>query len=663
MSSLDLFGNPTRSPNQIGRGDAYDQEYAPSLPDTGEVLEDEQLSRRPFHGMLLVLALSIGILATQAYRLQVLAAASNRARAEGNSVRLLSLASDRGLVLDSNGTVLAQNSRKLALAINPQALPHKLADREPVYQQLRERAGLGEADITAIEGLARKTPETFPIKTNLTKEESLLYREWFTDTPGVVIQEVPVRKYAELASLGQLLGYTGRPDQAALDAGIPANSLAGKGGIEQQYDQLLRGTSGVQRAEVNASGEVVRLLPDSANSDPRTGTTLKLSLDAKLQETVATALRNELDRRTKKFGPLPKLGASAVVLDPATGAVKALVSLPDYSTSLFANGISSTDYQALLDNPGNPLLNRVTQGSYAPGSTIKPLLATAGLQSGVIGPNTQLTTPEAIYIGSFRFPDWKTHGLTNTRQAIAESNNIFFYAVGGGWEEGGIRGLGIESLAAWYQTFGFGSPTGIDIPGETGGLVPTPAWKKSQLKQSWYIGDTYQASIGQGFLLATPLQLATATAAVVNGGTVWEPQLAWSTLDAVTGTETLLPHTASHQNIADPGYLQVVREGMRQTVLAGSARPLNKLTVTSAGKTGTAQVGSEGRLNAWYTGFAPYENPKYVFAILIEGGGESFYSSIPTAEEILRGMFDEPLPPGQQLTAQTQVPVEFTGER
>lgn len=663
MNSFDLFGNPT-SPHPLPETDPGSQvTYAPTIASLGEELQDTTPSPRRFWALLGGLALTVTVLGFQAYHLQVSTAGANRALAEGNSVRLLTVAADRGLITDVNGEILAQNSRKLALAINPQTLPNRRAERELVYSILQAKAGLSAEDVASIEAFREKTPDPFAVKTNLTRDESLLYREWFAAVPGVVLLELPVRKYTELASLGQLLGYVGRADQAAVDTGTPPSARIGRAGLERQYNELLSGTPGIQHAEVNATGETVRLVPDSANSQPTPGSTLKLSLDSKLQAAVAKALTSELERRTLKFGPLPKLGASAVVLDPRSGAVRAMVSLPDYSASLFAEGIAPEEYASLLKHEGNPLLNRAAQGAYAPGSTIKPVVASAGLQAGVIGPNTQMNTPDAIHIGQFRFPDWKLHGQTNTRKAIAESNNIFFYAVGGGWEERNFRGLGVDRLSEYYARFGLGKKTGIDLPGEGEGLVPTPTWKKEKIGEPWYIGDTYQASIGQGFLLTTPLQMATAISAVANGGTLWPPRLAWATVDPATGTETELPRTPTATGIIDGSHLQVVREGMRQTVESGSARPLNTLKVKSAGKTGTAQFGSQGLFNAWYVGFAPYENPTIAFAIIIEGGGESFYSSVPVAEEILRAAFNEPLAEGQQLTAHTNTPTEFTGER
>jgi penicillin-binding protein 2 len=653
MNSFDLFGNPTQESAHARNDKGEELSYSQGMEAIGDEISDGTTPKRPLTGIVIALIVAVGVLAAQAYRLQVSNASVNRALAEGNSVRLLTVSADRGLIVDANGTTLAQNTRKLALGINPQTLPVKKSNREFVYATLQAKAGLSNADIAAIEDFRNKSPEVFAIKTNLTKDES----------PGVVLQELPIRNYTDGASLGQILGYVGRPDQTAVDAGDAPNSQIGRAGIEKQYETILEGQVGVQHAEVNAAGEVVRLVPDPANAEPKTGQTLKLSIDSKLQEVVATALKNELDRRTAKLGPMPKLGASAVVINPTTGAIKAMVSLPDYKASLFADGISGADYQKLLDDPGSPLLNRAIQGAYAPGSTIKPLVASVGLENGVITANTQMNTPAAITIGASVFPDWKTHGQTNTRKAIAESNNIFFYAVGGGWSERNFIGLGIDRLSAGLESFGLGAKTGIDIPGEVSGLIPTPEWKLATQKEKWFIGDTYHSSIGQGYDLTTPLQMALSVSAIANGGTLWKPSIAWSTVNPITGVETELPHSAIASNFISSDNLQTVREGMRETVLSGSGRPLNQLQVTSAGKTGTAQVGTQGQLNAWYTGFAPYDHPTLAFAILIEGGGESFYSSVPVAEEILRGAFNEPLQPGQKLFANTDVPADYAGER
>ena len=410
------------------------------------------------------------------------------------------------------------------------------------------------------------------------------------------------------------------------------------------------------------------MLGSSTDTQSVDGQTLKLNIDLRLQNIVAQALEDELVRRTAKYGPEPKLGAAAVVLNPSTGAVLAMVSLPDYSSQQFAGGISQQNYQTLLNDPGDPLLNRATQGQYPPGSTIKPFVGAGGLQSGTISKDFSWTTPCVITIGAAKFPDWTCHHTaysSNVDQAIADSNDVFFYALGGGYAAGNIKGMGIDTMNLYLSQFGIGSKTGIDLPSESTGLLANDAWKRAHTNNTgWFIGDTYHSAIGQGFTLATPLQMAVATSAIANGGTVYAPQLAHGYVNQTTNKEQTIAPTVVRSNFISPDNIQTISAGMRQTVLSGSARPLNTLTVTSAGKTGSAQVGANNQsLDAWYEGFAPYDHPQIAFSIMIEGDDDSFYSSVPVAEEILRGYFNDPLAPGQSLSSNLgSVGTEYQGE-
>ncbi|MEI8003623.1 MAG: penicillin-binding transpeptidase domain-containing protein, partial [Methanothrix sp.] len=480
-----------------------DQDLEISFDPPGLESHDTQESQPPEWRPVwfwLMLTGFILLLSGQAYRLQVSSAEANLKQAEGNSIRIQTVQAERGLSKDREGTILAQNSRQLALAINPETLPRKLSERQALYTNLKQKVQLTDPEITYIEE-HRLQPDPIPLRTNLDKDSSLLYREWFGSTAGLTLVEIPIRQYNATGSLSHLLGYVGLASEGNVADGASPNTQVGQTGLESQYNLLLTGAAGKQYVETDASGNLVKPLSNPNNKAPQVGQTLKLSLDLKLQQVVETALKNELERRTKKYGPLPQLGASAVVLDPNTGGVLAMVSLPNYAPSLFANGIKSTEYQALINDPGDPLLNRAIQGAFAPGSTLKPLVASAGLQAGVITANTQMNTPLAIQIGDFRFPDWKLHGQTNTRKAIAESNNIFFYALGGGWAEKNLPGLGVERLTTYLKQFGLGAKTGIDLPGEISGLIPDPDWKNATLNEDWYIGNTYQMSIGQGYLL------------------------------------------------------------------------------------------------------------------------------------------------------------------
>jgi penicillin-binding protein 2 len=665
MIRLDIFGNPDeyRDINDMKGSDPLD--FNDPVPAVDQSVEEEKTPHRSFKMYWVVFIGCFTVLTYQCYNLQIRHGLSNRALSEGNSLRIITEPAERGLIEDYNGTILVQNSRQLALTINPSSLPPKKAERDSIYSLLKAKAGITDETIAFIEDTRLKSSEAFAIKSNLSKEDSLLYTEWFANKPGVSLEEVPIRQYtASYPSLGQITGYVGQVSADDVSQGHQLNEQVGKSGLEKTYNQALSGTPGTLKAEVNAFGETVRIIGGEGSSQPVAGATLKLSLDGRLQQIVSDALQHALQRRLKTFGNLKEFGASAVVLDPSTGAVKAMVSLPNFDNNLFAQGISQKDYQSLLNDPGSPLLNRAIQGQYPSGSTIKPMVAAAALQEKIIGPDTQMFTPAAITIGQWSFPDWKFHGQTNTRKAIAESNDVFFYAVGGGWQEKNINGLGVDKMGEYLRKFGFGSKTGIDIDSETSGLVPTPDWKAKTYKEAWYIGDTYHESIGQGYFLATPLQMANATAAIANGGTVWKPQIGWSLTDPSTGKETLLPHTVLQSNFISPANIQTVKEGMRMAVQTGSAHPLNTLKVTSAGKTGTAEFGTKNQTHAWYTGFAPYENPQIAFSIMIEAGGESFDASVPVAEEILRGYFNEPLAPGQKLSSEPNITThtEFDGE-
>lgn len=615
--------------------------------------------QKPSFPWITVGVASVGfLLFFQSLNLQLVQAASFRGRADRNSVRLIAQPAPRGLIVDTNGEVLASNDRQLALTLNPLSLPRRKADREPIYTLLLEKSGVAEAELTQAFDTALQYADPIVLRSNLSRDESLLFREWFAGTAGVELTEVPVRQYAAMPSIAHVVGYVGRP--RVVDVARDASTVrSGQEGVERFYDDLLTGTPARQRAEVDAAGRVVRSLDDPSQLTSTPGKTLKLGIDTRIQNLVAAALQKELLARKERFGELPKFGATAIVMEPGTGLIRALVSLPDYDPNLFANGITGEQYAGLTENPGKPLFNRATTGTYPPGSTVKPALAALGLEAGVIAPNTTVTTPAFIELGGTRFPDWTLHGRTNTRQAIAESNNIFFYAVGGGWEGGGIRGLGIAALDAGYRKVGYGSQTGIDLPTEAAGVVPNPEWKQSVLGERWFTGDTYNASIGQGYLQTTPIQVASVTSTLANGGTRYAPRLAQATIDSETGVETVIPPVITASSVIDTQWLQVVREGMRQTVTAGSARPLNTLSVTSAGKTGTAQIRSGDLVltHAWFTGFAPYEDPRYTITVLIEAGGDSYRSAVPVAREILAGIFQETPP------AEVEVASEFQGER
>ena len=344
-----------------------------------------------------------------------------------------------------------------------------------------------------------------------------------------------------------------------------------------------------------------------------------MTIDLRLQEEANAHYVNV-------FAHLLSRGA-IVAMDPRDGSVLALVSLPAYDDNAFSGTVSSTYYASLLENVDRPFVPRAWAGVYPSGSTIKPLIATAGLAERVISADTTVNSVGGIKIGNSFFPDWKPggHGITNVRKAIALSVNTFFYYIGGGHEP--FVGLGIDRLSSWMRKFGLGMRTGIDLPGESAGFVPSRQWKEKEKGERWYVGDTYNLSIGQGELLVTPLQIATVTAEIANGGKRITPH--------VIADGRLQMADSRRQIVSDPSAIRTVQLGMRDTVVYGSGRALASFPLKVAGKTGTAQWRNDKPNHAWFTAFAPFENPEIVVTVLVEEGGEGSAVALPVAREVL----------------------------
>ncbi|HEY1074433.1 MAG TPA: penicillin-binding protein 2 [Patescibacteria group bacterium] len=556
--------------------------------------------------------------------LQIAEGNENRYLAEGNRIRQQVTVAPRGAIVDRKGELLVTNEAGYSLDLVPSDLPRQRAEREKVLQEVGTLTGSSLETLSkALNQVGLFSLDPIIIQPNLTREQALIYKIKLSSLPGVRVSYLPTRKYDETIGLSHLLGYTARMTQADLDKhpDYPRNSLIGRLGIEGAYDPQLRGEVGIHELEVNASGQLQRSLK---NTPPKVGATLHLTLDRGLQAELVAALQEAMAKNGSQ-------NAAAIAMNPQTGAILASVSLPSYDNNLFAGGISQEDYNRLNTDPNKPLLNRVVDGLYPPGSTIKPFVAAAALQEKTIAPNTQLdTSAGAIEIGQWRFPDWKTHGVTDVKRAIAESNNVFFYSLGGGWNK--ISGLGVERLERYYQMFGLGQPTDTDFDQGKAGLVPNPEWKKKVKKETWYIGDTYHIAIGQGDLLATPLQMVRAVSSLVNGGRLVTPHLVSTVESSESGVREDLTFPESPLPLSAETF-QTVREGMYQTVNSdtGSARVLRNLPFSSGGKTGTAQFGTDKKTQAWYIGFAPYENPEIAITVIVEGGGEGNAIAVPVA--------------------------------
>lgn len=611
------------------RDDVAEFEYqvdedAPRLERSGD-----RSALRPYVGAVLLVALG---LFGRLFFLQVAEGSSHQLLAEGNRIRNQEVQPPRGVITDRHGEVLAKNVPAFGLELVPANLPRTRDEREPVYQKTAELTGKSADEIreaVSAEGLSSLEPML--LLDQLSHDDAILLKVKVGDTPGLRVVDRPLREYADAPGLSHLLGYTGKISAEELEASnrYTLSSVVGKAGLERQYEELLHGTRGVEQVEVDSRGYLQRVVGREA---PVSGDTVVLSLDLALQRKVGEALAKRLEEVGSKAG-------SAIVIDPRDGSIRAMISLPDYPSNEFARGISTERFQELLNDPRNVLTNRSVVGQYPSGSVIKPFVAAGGLAEGVISETTTINAPGEIRIGEFVFPDWKVHGVVDVKKAIAVSSNVFFYAVGGGWES--IKGLGIERMNHYLELFGFGKRTGIDLPSEQEGLIPTPEWKQEVKGEPWYLGDTYHAAIGQGDLLVTPLQIANATATVANGGTIQTPHFLWKD-QPVEGEGGIAPPGEQATDILDGNVLRIVREGMRQGVTEGSSRRLQSVPIPMAGKTGTAQFGTEDKTHAWWTGFGPYEGPELAMTVLIEGGGAGNEVAVPVAEEVFKWYYEQP---------------------
>ncbi|MBP6975784.1 MAG: penicillin-binding protein 2 [Candidatus Moranbacteria bacterium] len=549
--------------------------------------------------------------------------------AERNSLRMITIPAPRGIIYDRSGQALVENIPTLDLAVVPSDLPREEETQIREQELLRSVIDIDQETASSVFG--SKVSLTLPLllKSGLTQEEMLIFLGRQADFPGVVLMKSAERQYKDGAIFSHLIGYEGKIRQQELDM-YPEYGLSdmiGKEGIEKSYESSLRGQNGADRVEVDALGKIKKEL---GSTQPVPGNDIILHIDAGLQKKVFDSLSALLEAKSLKR-------AAAVAMDPRTGGVLALVSLPSYDNNLFSGGIDQKHYEELLADDARPLFDRAVSGEYPPGSTIKPVIAAAALAEGVVNEHTEIESRGGISIGKFFFGDWKAHGFTDIRRAIAVSSDVYFYSVGGGY--GSVPGLGMRRMKAYEEFFGYGKKTGIDIPGEADGFLPDPDWKQRRFGERWYIGDDYHAAIGQGFVTATPLQILNSIATIGNGGILREPRLVSHIRDA-SGKLSPVESPVVRRDFVDANILRIVREGMRETVTEGTAQPLRDLPVTVAGKTGTAQFGTGKDTHGWFVSFAPYEKPEIALIVLVEGQGEEGYNAVPVTKEVYQWYFD-----------------------
>ena len=586
------------------------------------------------------LVIFVLILLSRAAWLQIYKGEYYYSMAEGNRIRFERLEAKRGIIYDRTGKPIVRNVANFLLYFVPSDLPDDEGELNVILGRIAEILGNDPAEMKEkISKISRKSLAAYRplfIIDNIEYEKAMqLYLE-SSGWRGVVLSNKTRREYDMHGSLSlsHVLGYTGKISEKEFEKFgneyLPIDYL-GKIGIESFWESELKGVHGKKQIEVDALGKEKKIISQTKEDD---GHNLVLTIDIEAQKKLEEIMIGTLTEMKLTKGV-------AVVMDPNNGEVIASVSLPAYDNNDFAKGISSKNYGDLVNNPDNPLFNRVVSGEYPSGSTIKPVMAAAALEEGVITEKTSFLSSGGLRIGQWFFPDWKAggHGTTNVKKALAESVNTFFYIIGGGFQD--FIGLGIERIVKYEKMFGLGAQTGVDLPGEASGFLPSKEWKERVKNESWYIGDTYHASIGQGDVTATPLQIAVFTSFFANGGKIYRPHFVKEILDSKDNLVKEIKEDPIKEGFISDYNVKVVREGMRQTVTAGSARSLSLLPLEVAGKTGTAQWSSKKDPHAWFIGFAPYNDPQISFTILVEEGKEGSSVAVPIAREFLEWYFGE----------------------
>ncbi|TAH47126.1 MAG: penicillin-binding protein 2 [Betaproteobacteria bacterium] len=577
----------------------------------------------------------LGLLASRFYYLQVVRHDYYLTRAEDNRIALLPTVPKRGTIVDRNGVVLARNYAAYTLEITPS----RTEDLEATIDGLAEILTIEPRDRRRFRKILEESRnfESVPIRTRLTEDEVARFIAQRYRFPGVEVQARLFRDYPLGATASHIIGYIGRINQRDIDrieergdtANYRGSEYIGKAGLEQSYEAELHGQTGFEQVEVNAGGRAVRAL---SRSPAVPGSDLELTLDIELQKVAESA-----------FG---KRRGALVAIEPETGGVLALVSTPTFDPNLFVEGISTQDWKELNDSPDHPLLNRAIFSAYPPGSTFKPFMAMAGLTTGKRSLGYAMADPGYFNFGGHRFMDDKIggHGMVDIHKSIVVSCNTFYYQL--------ANDLGIDGIAGFMAPFGFGSRTGIDLPGEAEGVLPSPEWKKKRFRkpelQRWYGGETISVGIGQGYSAYTPIQLANALAALVNDGKLFRPHLVRNVLDA-RGVKRQVEPEPLRKIAMNPAHAAAVRAAMVDVNKSGTgARAFRGAPYEVGGKTGTAQVFSlkggryvEGRVaerlrdHSWFIAYAPADRPRIALAVLVENGGFGAQSAAPIARQVI----------------------------
>ncbi|MCA9397508.1 penicillin-binding protein 2 [candidate division WWE3 bacterium] len=611
----------------------------------------EQSSQKEFvppSGKLLVVAVVLLLIVVggivRLVQLQVIQGKFYSVLAANNRIVVRNLPYERGLIYSKDGVVLAQNKPTFQVAIVFSQIPREKDVVDDVWkEEMVSVFELEEGHLDEVLSQSARQPfvETV-LSSGYSQEKYLTYQSRLESLQGVYMRPDFIREYPNGKNFSHLIGYTGEITQDELSQLSFSNYFVGEQvgrvGIEETFQTVLRGKVGKEVYESDSRGKSVRSV---STVDAQSGLSAYLSIGADLQNEATRIVEEAIGKYKAKAGMV-------AIQNIQTGELLALVSLPSYDNNLFAEGIDYKTYDKLLNDPQRPLINRAVAGTYPPGSTVKPFVGLAALDEGIITAQTRISDiPQVIEIGGGRFPDWRVSwgrgpvGPMTVMDAIAESSNIFFYKIAGGYED--IKGMGIDTIKYHLQQFNIANKTGIDLNTEVSGVFPDSAWKLATKNEQWYLGDDYQVGIGQGDLLVTPLQMVNATTAIANKGRLLRPLL----VDKLVDSDGNIVEDYQAEVIRELPYkdsdFEIIQKGMRQAVADGIIFPLRQATVPVAAKTGTAEYGQideEGiyETHAWVEGFAPYDNPEISFVVMLEKGGSSS-NAAEVAKDVLNWYF------------------------
>ncbi len=606
-------------------------------------LEDRRRIASQLAILQYVIAVVFSALAISFWVLQVVQHVKFEEMAENNHQRTLALRAPRGIVFDRDGKVLVENRQSYSISI----VREHTVDLDHTIGMLARVIGWDESQVRDIVNRHRREPAYRPITivqdASFAQVTAVMAHRLDFELPDVVVERVPTRRYPETMA-AHLFGYVGEVNDAQVsgDEGLKSGDIVGQSGIEKVYNAMLMGQDGAKRVVVNSVGREIRTLDED---EPVEGKRVALTVDYDLQKALEDGFRAS------------GFNGASVIMNPKTGEVLAFTSIPAYDPNAFAAGIDRATWASLNTDELKPLQDRAIQGRYPPGSTFKMAVATAALEEGVITPDFTVSCPgHATFFGrSFQcsLPNGRGHGTLNLRQAIERSCNVYFYTVG--------NMVGIDKIHKWATLLGLGEKTGIDLPNETQGLVPSPEWKRERFHEKWYAGETISVSIGQGAVALTPVSMAVYISTIANGGTRLTPHLL-KAVDDGTGWKNVPPPAPRSVVELKPETIQAIRDGLWMVVngagTGGRARIAGR---DVSGKTGTAQVISlEGgkaakgktdkdlRDNGWFVFFAPRGNPQISGVVFVEHGGHGGTTAAPIAKHVIETFFakreGKPLP-------------------